>query len=93
MSTLYVGDMIRLRFDLKPLDNVVALRSEISLQIKLPDDTIVDVDNADIEESASNKFYYDYLITQPLKHSYKFTSSGTVYAVDQGTFAVKENLF
>lgn len=93
MSSLDIGDRIRLKFKLKPLDSVTAVLAEISLRIKLPDDSVVDVDNGDIEQETTNAFYYDYLCAQAGKHKFKFTSSGTVDAVEFGVFEVKEGLF
>jgi len=93
MSDLNVGDRVRLKLWLKPLDSVVAVLAEISLRIQLPDLTFTDVGTPDIKEESANKFYFDYLCTQTGKHKYKYTSSGTVDAVEFGVFDVKEGLF
>lgn len=67
--------------------------AEISLTIRLPDETEIEVDNGDIVESADNRFYYDYLTTTAGRHYFKYVSSGTVNAVEFGLFDVKANVF
>lgn len=93
MSNTYPGDTVRLKFNITPFDSEVAVLGEISLTIRLPDGTQVEVDNGDIVESADNRFYYDYLTTTAGRHNFKYVSSGTVDAVEFGLFDVKANVF
>jgi len=89
-SKTNIGDRQKITCVFTPeTGNTVA--AEVTLVIKPPTGASVTYNNGDITQVTTDSYRYDYLCTQSGIHHYRWVSSGTVDAAEEGFFTVQRS--
>lgn len=85
-----IGDRVKITVVFAP-ETGNTVPSQVTLAVKAPDGATSLYTSAQITAVATDSYRYNFLVTQSGKHYYRWASSGTVDAAEEGSFVVVES--